>query len=485
MQPESDARPGTWITSDVPGRLDALGWSRWHRRVVLALGITWTLDGLEASLIANLAPSLQDPRALGLTGAQVGLANTLYLVGQVAGALVFGHLTDRLGRKRLFLVTLGLYLLATALSGLAPTFAVFGIFRLLAGAGIGGEYAAINSAIDELVPARIRGQIDLAINGSYWIGVALGAGVTLVVLNPHVVSLHLGWRLAFGLGSVLGIAILLVRRDLPESPRWLLNHGHVGAAEATVARIEAEIRATAAGPAVGAAAPIAVGAVPIKVVGAVDLRHLLRTLVVRYPRRTILGLCLMLAQAFLYNSIFFSYGLILRKFHGVASDRVGLYMVPFAVGNFAGPLLLGPLFDRWGRRVMIAATYAASGVLLLLTGALFMAGALDAVTQTIAWSVVFFVASAAASSAYLTVSELFPVEVRGMAIAVFYAFATLVGAGAPTLFGAIVDAGRPAQLFAGYALAATLMIGAAIVAHRLGVDAEGRSLEQLCPDQGG
>jgi MFS family permease len=482
MQPESDARPGTWITSDVPARLDALGWSRWHRRVVLALGITWTLDGLEASLIANLAPSLQDARALGLTGAQVGLANTLYLVGQVAGALVFGHLTDRLGRKRLFLVTLGLYLLATALSGLAPTFAVFGIFRLLAGAGIGGEYAAINSAIDELVPARIRGQIDLAINGSYWIGVALGAGVTLVVLDPRVVSLHLGWRLAFGLGSVLGIAILLVRRDLPESPRWLLNHGHVRLAEATVARIEADIRA-AAGTTVIAAAPIAVRAVPIKVAGAVDLRHLLRTLVVRYPRRTVLGLCLMLAQAFLYNSIFFSYGLILRKFHGVASDRVGLYMVPFAVGNFAGPLLLGPLFDRWGRRLMIAATYAASGVLLLITGGLFLAGALDALTQTIAWSVVFFVASAAASSAYLTVSELFPVEVRGMAIAVFYAFATLVGAGAPTLFGAIVDAGRPGQLFAGYALAAALMIGAAVVAHRLGVDAEGRSLEQLCPDQ--
>ncbi|HEX3697882.1 MAG TPA: MFS transporter [Polyangia bacterium] len=482
MQP--DVPQGTWITSDVPGRLDALGWSRWHRRVVLALGITWTLDGLEASLIANLAPSLQDARALGLTGAEVGLANTLYLIGQVAGALVFGRLTDRLGRKRLFLVTLGLYLLATAFSGLAPTFAVFGIFRLLAGAGIGGEYAAINSAIDELVPARIRGQIDLAINGSYWIGVALGAGVTLVVLNPSIMPLHLGWRLAFGLGSVLGIAILLVRRDLPESPRWLLNHGHVRAAEATVARIEAEIRA-AGGPAVIAAAPIAASGVPIKVAGAVDLRHLLRTLVVRYPRRTVLGLCLMLAQAFLYNSIFFSYGLILQKFHGVASDRVGLYMVPFAVGNFAGPLLLGPLFDRWGRRVMIAATYAASGVLLLITGALFLVGALDAVTQTIAWSVVFFVASAAASSAYLTVSELFPVEVRGMAIAVFYAFATLVGAGAPTLFGAIVDAGRPGQLFAGYALAAALMIGAAVVAHRLGVDAEGRSLEEICVEPRG
>ena len=392
------------------------------------------------------------------------------------GALGFGHLTDRLGRKRLFLVTLALYLVSTALSGLAPGFAVFALLRACAGAGIGGEYAAINSAIDELVPARVRGQIDLAINGSYWVGVAMCAGLTLVVLDPAVLAIEVGWRVAFGLGAILGLAILLVRRDVPESPRWLLVHGHVRAAEATVAQIEAAVHGAGARPAV---------ALPrrrIKVHGPVGLRHLVRTLVVRYPRRTALGLVLMIAQAFLYNSIFFSYGLILREFHGVAPDDVGLYIVPFAAGNFLGPLLLGRAFDRRGRRVMIPATYATAGLLLLATGGMFLAGWLDAVTQTLAWGAVFFFASAAASAAYLTVSELFPIELRGMAIAVFYAVGTLVGAGAPALFGAIVDTGEPARLFAGYALAAVMMLAAAIVARRLAVDAERRSLEEICGD---
>ncbi|MGN6108922.1 MAG: MFS transporter [Kofleriaceae bacterium] len=468
------------IRSDVPPRLDALAWSRWHVRVVIALGITWILDGLEASLIANLGPTLRDPRTLGLSGADVGTANTAYLVGQVLGALVFGWLTDRMGRKRLFLVTLGLYLVATALSGFAPGFGMFLVFRFFAGAGIGGEYAAINSAIDELVPARVRGRVDLAINGSYWVGVALGAGVTLIVLDPHIVPLEIGWRLAFGLGALLGIGILLVRRHMPESPRWLLTHGHVAAATATIERIEHELRRGDAATAIHATP---VETKRVKVTGPVGVRHLLYTLVVRYPRRTVLGLVLMLAQAFLYNSIFFSYGLILEKFHHVPAEDVGRYIVPFAIGNFCGPLVLGPLFDRWGRRVMIPATYATAGLLLLATGGLFVAGALDATTQMLAWTAVFFVASAAGSSAYLTVSELFPVELRGMAIAVFYAFATLVGAGAPALFGVLVDRGEPMQLFAGYALASTLMIVAATVARVLGVAAERRSLEEISPHE--
>jgi MFS family permease len=467
-----DAAIGATVHSDVPPRLDALGWSRWHSRVVIALGITWILDGLEASLVANLAPTLRDARTLGLSGSEIGLANTVYLIGQVAGALVFGHLTDRLGRKRLFLVTIALYLVATAASGLAPNYGVFLVLRFFAGAGIGGEYSAINSAIDELVPARIRGQIDLAINGSYWIGVGLGAGLTLVLLDPHLIPVSLGWRVAFGFGAILGIAILAVRRAMPESPRWLLMHGHVRAANETMAHIETRVGAPA-----GAFEPVAV-----RVFGPVGVRHVVRTLFVRYRRRTILGLSLMLAQAFLYNSIFFSYGLILEKFHHVSAEDVGLYIIPFAVGNFAGPLLLGRWFDRWGRRVMIPATYALSGFLLTATGLMFVAGWLDATTQTLAWAAVFFFASAAASSAYLTVSELFPVELRGMAIAVFYAFGTLVGAGAPTLFGAIVDTGEPMQLFAGYALASALMIGAAAIARIYGVDAEGRSLEALTAD---
>jgi MFS family permease len=465
-----EAAWGSWIESRVPTRLDALGWSRWHRRVIVALGITWILDGLEASVLANLGPVLKDPRTLGLTGAGIGLASAVYLCGQVVGALGFGHLTDRLGRKRLFLVTLGLYLAATALSGLAPSFWVFLPLRFAAGAGIGGEYSAINSAIDELVPARIRGRIDLAINGSYWIGVGLGAVMTLIVLDPAIFAIRIGWRVAFGLGATLGLAILLIRRHVPESPRWLLAHGYVSEAEATVTAIEAEVGAPSEPP----------PAVRVHVTGPVGWRHLLHTLVHRYPRRTVLGLVLMVSQAFLYNSIFFSYALILDRFYGVGDPS--LYIVPFAVGNFLGPLLLGPLFDRIGRRTMIPLTYALSGILLLGTAALFYGGYLNAVTQTIAWSTVFFVASAAASSAYLTVSELFPVELRGMAIAVFYAVGTLAGAGAPLLFGAIVDTGSPVRLVAGYALAATLMIGAAIVARALAVPAEGKSLEHLTAD---
>ena len=426
-----DTPRGTWVATDVPGRLDALAWSRWHQRMVLALGITWILDGLEASLVANVAPTLRHPDALGLSATEIGIANSVYLVGQVVGALCFGHLTDRFGRKRLFLVTLAIYLGATAASGLAPSYGVFLGFRFLAGSGIGGEYSAINSAIDELVPARVRGTVDLAINGSYWVGVALGAGVTLIVLDTRLFAVGIGWRLAFGLGAVLGLAILVVRRHLPESPRWLLSHGYVQQAIAVVEHIEAQVY----GPGWSARTEVTtVKVVEVQVTGAVGLRYLAHTLLRRYPRRTILGLSLMLAQAFLYNSIFFSYGLILERFHGVAPDRVGLYIVPFAIGNFLGPLLLGPLFDRWGRRAMIPLTYALSGVLLLATGGLFVAGALNAVTQTLAWMLVFFVASAAASSAYLTVSELFPVELRGMAIAVFYAFATLAGASAPTHF---------------------------------------------------
>ena len=471
-----DTARGAWVATDVPGRLDALAWSRWHQRMVLALGITWILDGLEASLVANVAPTLRHPDALGLSATEIGIANSVYLVGQVVGALCFGHLTDRFGRKRLFLVTLAIYLGATAASGLAPSYGVFLGFRFLAGSGIGGEYSAINSAIDELVPARLRGTVDLAINGSYWVGVALGAGVTLIVLDTRLFAVGIGWRLAFGLGAVLGLFIMVVRRHLPESPRWLLSHGYVQQAIAVVEHIEAQVY----GPGWSARTQMTtVKVVDVQVTGAVGLRYLAHTLLRRYPRRTILGLSLMLAQAFLYNSIFFSYGLILERFHGVAPDRVGLYIVPFAIGNFLGPLLLGPLFDRWGRRAMIPLTYALSGVLLLATGSLFVAGALNAVTQTLAWMLVFFVASAAASSAYLTVSELFPVELRGMAIAVFYAFATLAGASAPAIFGAIVDTGDPQRLFAGYCLAAAMMLAAAVVGRVYGVDAEGRSLEEL------
>ncbi|HEY6036649.1 MAG TPA: MFS transporter, partial [Kofleriaceae bacterium] len=351
-----DAPTGTWIESDVPSRLDALGWSAWHRRVILALGITWILDGLEASLISNLASTIE--KTSGWTATQVGASNTAYLIGEVAGALVFGRLTDQLGRKKLFLVTLALYLVSTALSGLAPWYALFVPLRFFAGAGIGGEYSAINSAIDELVPARIRGRVDLAINGSYWIGVGFGALLTVGFLHASFLPAHIAWRAAFGLGAILGIAILLVRRHVPESPRWLLMHGHTAEASRTVALIEEEIRASGV--------PIAEGIAQVRVhvSGSVSLRYLAHVLLRVFPRRTVLGISLLLAQAFLYNSIFFSYGMILTKFHRVDPGDVGLFMLPFAAGNFLGPLLLGHYFDHWGRRVMIPATYALSGVLL-------------------------------------------------------------------------------------------------------------------------
>ncbi|MFO0611872.1 MAG: MFS transporter [Polyangiaceae bacterium] len=468
------------VRSDIPARLDALPWTRWHRRVVVALGITWILDGLEASLIANLAPTLEDERTLGLGAAQVGFTNTVYLVGQVFGALVFGRLTDLYGRKRLFLVTLGLYLGATALSGLAPTFGVFLALRFLAGAGIGGEYSAINSAIDELVPARLRGRIDLAINGSYWIGVMLGAGLTLVLLDRRWLPVEVGWRLVFGLGAVLGLVILLVRRDVPERPRWLLLRGRRREAEVIMCAIEMHVDT----PRASMVAVAEHRVIEITVTRAASAAHIARTLLLRFPRRTVLGLALMIAQAFFYNAIFFSYGLILTHFHGVSADRTGLYVLPFAAGNFLGPVVLGPLFDRWGRRVMIPLTYAVSGSLLLVTGGLFLAGRLDAVSQTVAWSCVFFVASAAASSAYLTVSELFPVEMRGMVIALFYAVATSGGAVAPLVFGEIVQSGNAVRLFVGYAFASGLMFVAAVIARVYGVSAERRSLEALAEDSG-
>ncbi len=469
---------GTVVSTTVPRRLDRLRWSAWHRRMVLALGITWTLDGLEATLINAAAPVLTKPDTLGLTAGEVGIANGCYLAGEVVGALVFGHLTDRQGRKRLFLVTIGLYLVSTALTGAASSLAVFAFFRFFAGAGIGGEYAAINSAIDELVPARVRGRVDLVVNGSYWIGVAMGAALTVVLLSDTLIPHAIGWRLVFGLGSILGLAVMRVRHDVPESPRWLVMHGRVAEAEGLVSTIE-----LAAGGERARRRPAA-RPVPMRVTGAVGFRYVVHMVFTRHRRRALLGLVMMVSQAFFYNAIFFTYGLVLHRFHGVPAGRVGLYLIPFAVGNFLGPALLGPLFDSVGRRIMITFTYVISGVLLVLSSWAFLQGWLTATTQTVSWCVVFFFASSAASSAYLTVSELFPVEIRGIAIALFFSVATAASVGAPILFGAIVESGSPQALFAGSCLAAAMMVGAGLVAAILAEDAEGKSLEHLAGDPG-
>jgi MFS family permease len=465
---------GTVVTTSVPTRLDRLEWSGWHSRVVFALGITWILDGLEASLIANLGPVLQEAATLSLSTTEVGEANTVYLIGQVVGALFFGRLTDVLGRKKLFLVTLAVYLTATALSGLAPGFGVFALLRFFAGTGIGGEYSAINSAIDELIPARVRGHVDLAINGSYWVGVAFGALLTGLLLNPALLPHAWGWRLAFGLGALLGLVILLVRRDIPESPRWLLMHGRVSESESVMDAIETAVKKTLSGRALAEALPVVV-----TVTGSVGVVYTARILLRKHLRRTVLGLALMIGQTFFYNAIFFTFALILTQFYGVPVDHAGRYMLPFAIGNFLGPVLLGRLFDTVGRRVMIASTYILSGVLLIATGYAFEQGWLSAATQTMCWCVVFFFASAAASSAYLTVSELFPVEIRGMVIALFYATSTAFGATAPTIFGALVQTKSRAALFGGYISGSAVMIAAGVVAAILGVNAERKSLEQI------
>jgi MFS family permease len=464
---------GTTFESSIPARLDRLPWSAWHWRVVIALGVTWVLDGLEVTIVGSLASVLGEAGTLHLSEAEIGEAASAYLAGAIVGSLVFGRLTDRFGRKRLFLVTLAVYLVATLLTAVSWGFASFALFRALTGAGIGGEAAAINSAIDELIPARVRGRVDLAINGTYWLGTALGAASTLVLLDEHLLPHAIGWRLAFGMGAVVGVGIILVRRHVPESPRWLLLHGRVDEAETVARAIEQSV-------ARGGALPPAGGPSTLVARGSVRFSEIARVLLREHPRRTALGLALMISQAFAYNAVFFTYALVLTRFYGVPSGRVGLYILPFAVGNLLGPLLLGRLFDTVGRRSMIAATYGIAGLLLGVTGYGFAHGWLTATSQTVLWCGVFFVASAAASAAYLSVSELFPVELRGMAIALFYAVGT--GAGglvAPALFGRLIESGSRSNVFAGYVVGAVLMLLAAAAAAWLGVPAEGRSLEEI------
>ena len=459
----------------MPARLDALPWSRFHTLVIAALGITWVLDGLEVTLAGSVSGALKASPALQLSDADVGLSATAYLLGAVLGALFFGYLADVFGRKRLFFVTLGVYVAGTAESAAAPDFALFALSRFITGAGIGGEYSAINSAIQELIPARYRGRTDLAVNGSFWVGAALGAIGSSVLLSPGRLPPDAGWRAAFGIGAALGVAILFLRRFIPESPRWLLLHGR----EEEAQRIAADVERRAGIDPGRSPLPrlrLRVRAHPT------SFAELARTLLRLYPRRAVLGLVLMAAQAFCYNAIFFTYALVLGRFYGVAPDAVGLYLLPFAAGNFAGPLVLGRFFDTYGRRRMIAATYAASGLLLALTAVLFVQGHLDARTQTLAWCVVFFFASAAASSAYLTVGECFPLEVRALAIALFYAAGTGIGGvAAPWLFGLLVGTGEPGAVASGYGLGALLMLGAGAVALWLGVDAERVPLESVAP----
>jgi MFS family permease len=464
------------VQTTVPGRLDRLPWSKWHWMVLIGLGTVWILDGLEVTIVGAVGSTLTKAGSgISITTAQIGDAAGIYVAGACTGALLFGHLTDRLGRRRLFLVTLGLYLGATVLTSTSQDAWMFFIFRFLTGMGIGGEYAAINSAIDELIPARVRGTVDLLVNGSYWFGTAAGAAATLVLLDPKVLAADIGWRVCFFMGAVLGLGILLVRRHLPESPRWLFTHGKTAEADRIVDDIEAQVRGSTGSELEDPGEPIEVRQRPS--VGFVEVA---RVVFGNYPRRSMLGLSLFVGQAFLYNAVFFTYSLVLTTFYHVSSGAVGYYLVAFAVGNLLGPLVLGRFFDVVGRRAMIAGTYLASGIMLAVTAWLFDAGALTATTQTLAWVVIFFVASAGASSAYLTVSEIFPMETRALAIAFFYAIGTgLGGIIGPILFGELVATKRPLDMAIGYLIGGVLMAAAGLVEVFLGVDAEQKSLEDI------
>jgi MFS family permease len=473
-----DIPSGAVFETDVPARLDRLPWSRFHWLVICALGIAWILDGLEVTIVGSLSGALTESPVLHLTGEQVGFAASAYLIGAVSGAVFFGWLTDRLGRKKLFSITVLIYAVATIACGLSWDFWSFALFRMLTGAGIGGEYAAVNATIQELIPARRRGFTDLVVNGSFWVGAALGAIGALVVLNPAVLPTEYGWRFAFIFGGALGFVVLLLRRWLPESPRWLMTHGYPEEANRVVAEIERRVERETGRP----LPPIPGQALLLRS----DVHSWFgagaRALFPQYRRRTVLGIVLMAAQAFCYNAVFFTYALILTRFYAIPSGNIGWFMLPFALGNFLGPLLLGRLFDTLGRRVMITATYAISGIMMAATGWLFTLGVLDATEQTIAWTVIFFVASAAASSAYLTVGESFPLEVRAIAIALFYAFGTGVGGVAgPALFGALIDTGSRVSIMWGYLFGGALMVGAAAVAAVLAVPAERRPLEDIAP----
>ncbi|MEU3343535.1 MFS transporter [Streptomyces sp. NPDC006700] len=473
----AEAESGRTVTTDIPARLDRLPWSRWHWTIVVGLGTVWILDGLEVTVVGNIASRLSEPGSgLSISSAQVtGTAAALYVAGACVGALFWGRLTDRYGRKKLFMITLAVYLAATALTAVSFEAWWFFLFRFLTGFGIGGEYAAINSAIDELIPAAYRGRVDLIINGSFWVGAVGGSLLSILALNTGILAADVGWRLTFALGAVLSLVILLVRRHVPESPRWLLIHGRDREAEEVVTDIEARIAAERDEP-----LPEPRGEITIRQRRSVSFLEIGRTVFADYRKRAVLGFSLFIGQAFLYNAITFGFGAILTRFFHVPADHTGYYFAVIAAGNFLGPLLLGRLFDTVGRKVMISSTYLLSGLLLFGTAWLFDRGTLSAGTLTACWCVVLFFASAGASSAYLTVSEIFPMETRAMSIAFFYALGTAAGGiSGPLLFADLTSTGRVGDTVLAFQIGAALMCAAGLVAAFLAVKAERRSLEDI------
>jgi MFS family permease len=480
MTATSAAREVTPSRSLVPARMDRLPWTRFHWLVVVGLGVSWILDGLEIQIVSLISAPLTDPKTLHLSTGEAGFLGSMYLIGEVVGALFFGRLTDKLGRKKLFIVTLAIYLIGSGLGGFSWDYWSLLVCRFVAGTGIGGEYTAINSAIDELIPSHYRGRIDIAVNGTYWGGAAIGSAVGLYLFSSHV-PIQWGWRIGFFIGPVLGLLIIFVRRTIPESPRWLMTHGRNEEAERTVDEIEERVRAEGV-----ELKPVDEDkALEITEAPHLGIIELTKIFFGTYPRRSILGFTMMVTQAFLYNAIFFSYALVLKVFYHIPAAHLPYYFFPFAVGNLLGPLTIGHFFDTIGRRKMILFTYGVSGVLLLISAWLFHNGTLNATTQTAFWCVIFFLASAGASSAYLTVSEIFPLELRGQAISYFFALSQ--GAGgvvAPWLFGHLIGGANNTHahtgpLTIGYVIGAAIMIVGGLVAWFFGIDAERRSLEDI------
>jgi MFS family permease len=463
------------IETDVPARLDRLPWSSWHTRIILSLGTSWLLDGLEVTLTGSLSGILESKSGLSLLGTQVTEAATIYLAGAVIGAIFFGYLTDRLGRKRLFMVTLATYSIATVATAFSGGFLFFAVFRFFTGLGIGGEYAAINSAVDELIPSKVRGTVDLAVNATFWVGASLGSVATLLLLHGHGFPRETGWRYAFGIGGTLGIAVLGLRLFVPESPRWLMLRGREDEANKIVTDIETRVSKGKKG------LPSPQGEkLKISVRDHTPWKEIFASMFGENRKRSFLALVLMVGQAFFFNAVFFTYGLVIKKFFHISDDDLPLHLLPFAIGSFFGPFILGPLFDKIGRKPMIIATYGVAGLLLAATCYPFAHGFLNAKTLGICFTAIFFVASSAASAAYLTISEIFPLEIRAFAIALFYAIGTLLGGvGAPLLFGVLIASDSKAQVAMGYALGAALMLLAALCESFIGVEAAGKSLESV------
>ena len=471
----TDVQAGA-VTTQVPSRLDRLPWSRFHWRVVLGLGGVWILDGLEVTMVGNVAERLTEPGSgIELSAAEIGIAAAVYIAGACLGALFFGQLTDRFGRKKLFMLTLAVYLAATVATAFAFAPWYFFVARFFTGAGIGGEYAAINSAIDELIPARVRGRVDLIINGSYWLGAAGGAAGALLLLNTSIFPQDIGWRLAFGIGAIFGLVVLVVRRNVPESPRWLFIHGREEEAERIVGEIEQEVERETA-----QTLSEPEGSLTVHQRKTISFVEIARVAFTRYPKRAILGLALFIGQAFLYNAFTFNLGTLLGEFYGVASGSVPLFFVVWALANFAGPLVLGRLFDTVGRKAMISLAYLGSAAVAVGLAALFLSETGGVGIFIAVLSVCFFLASAGASAAYLTVSEIFPMETRALAIAFFYAVGTAIGGiTGPLLFGQLIDTGDRGLVAMSFVIGAVVMAIGGVVELIFGVNAEGQKLEDI------